>query len=290
LQLFDKVIALEDEIYAAGVAEWLRRWAADSLYMGSIPIPGSNTESLYSCDIFDFLWYLKKQEYKETTIEESYSKVLKNIAKKCDLNDPEAVNEFIAKKHVSSGRKELIVNCYVNYCNYKGLSFNVPRYKRVDKIPYVPLEKDIEALITSLPRKLSIFARVVKETGARPGEIWSLNWEDIDYSKNVIRINYPEKGSRARAIKVSGQTFSLLSKLPRNNKFVFRSYPKAKLKNLLSYFIRKKKQISAKLCNPQLTKITWKSLRHFKGTMEYHRTKDILYVKELLGHVIYKTP
>lgn len=106
------------------MAEWFRRWAADSLHMGSIPIPGSSTESLYSSDIVDFLWHLKKQGYKDTTIEESYSKVLKNIAKNCDLNNPEAVSEFVAKKHVSSGRKELIVNCYLNYCKYKGLSFN----------------------------------------------------------------------------------------------------------------------------------------------------------------------
>ena len=39
----DKVIALKAEVYVAGVAEWLRRWAADSLYMGSIPIPSSTT-------------------------------------------------------------------------------------------------------------------------------------------------------------------------------------------------------------------------------------------------------
>jgi integrase len=140
-------------------------------------------------------------------------------------------------------------------------------------------------LIASLPRKLSIFTRVVKETGARSGEIWSLTWEDVDFERNIIQINYPEKGSRARSIKVNGQTISVLSRLPRNSRFVFRSSPENKLKNFLSYFIRKKKQIAPKLCNPILKAITWRSLRHFKGTMEYHKTKDILYVKELLGHV-----
>ena len=33
-----------------------------------------------------------------------------------------------------------------------------------------------------------------------------------------------------------------------------------------------------------LNKISLKTFRHFKATMEYHRTKDILYVKEILGH------
>jgi hypothetical protein len=31
-------------------------------------------------------------------------------------------------------------------------------------------------------------------------------------------------------------------------------------------------------------KITFRTLRHFKATYEYHRTKDILFVKEILGH------
>jgi hypothetical protein len=38
------------------------------------------------------------------------------------------------------------------------------------------------------------------------------------------------------------------------------------------------------LGNPRLMKIKLKTFRHWKATMEYHRTKDILYVKELLGH------
>ena len=49
--------------------------------------------------------------------------------------------------------------------------------------------------------------------------------------------------------------------------------------------MRERKHISQFLNNPKVQNITWKSLRHFKATMEYSRTKDILYVKELLGHV-----
>jgi len=47
----------------------------------------------------------------------------------------------------------------------------------------------------------------------------------------------------------------------------------------------RRKVIANKLQNPRICLISFKSLRHFKATMEYHRTKDILYVKELLGHV-----
>lgn len=40
----------------------------------------------------------------------------------------------------------------------------------------------------------------------------------------------------------------------------------------------------AELQNPRLLKITFHTLRHWKATIEYHKTKSILHVKELLGH------
>jgi hypothetical protein len=135
----DRVISFfYNGLWHAGVAEWFRRQPAELFYKGSIPFPSSTTESLYSGDIIDFLWHLKKQGYKDTSIKESYSKILKNIAKNCDLNNPDAVNEFVARKHVSCCRKELIVNCYKNYCKYRGLCYNLPRYKRVNKIHMFP--------------------------------------------------------------------------------------------------------------------------------------------------------
>ena len=36
--------------------------------------------------------------------------------------------------------------------------------------------------------------------------------------------------------------------------------------------------------NPRLNQITFHTLRRWKATMEYHRTKDILHVKRMLGH------
>jgi len=36
-------------------------------------------------------------------------------------------------------------------------------------------------------------------------------------------------------------------------------------------------------------KITFITLRHWKGTMEYHKTKDILHVKNILGHKAIKS-
>jgi site-specific recombinase XerC len=45
-----------------------------------------------------------------------------------------------------------------------------------------------------------------------------------------------------------------------------------------------RKDAAKRLGNPRLNSISFRTLRHFKATMEYHRTKDILHVIQLLGH------
>jgi site-specific recombinase XerD len=41
---------------------------------------------------------------------------------------------------------------------------------------------------------------------------------------------------------------------------------------------------NAKLGNPRLLKITLRTMRHFKATMEYAKTRDIHHVMAVLGH------
>lgn len=54
----------------------------------------------------------------------------------------------------------------------------------------------------------------------------------------------------------------------------------SKLKYFRKTFITQRKRIASKLQNPKINRITFHTLRHFYGTTEYYRTKDILYVKE----------
>ncbi|MEM3785730.1 MAG: tyrosine-type recombinase/integrase, partial [Candidatus Bathyarchaeia archaeon] len=49
-------------------------------------------------------------------------------------------------------------------------------------------------------------------------------------------------------------------------------------------FERYRNRAAFKLGNPRLLQITFHTLRHWKATMEYAKTKDILHVMQLLGH------
>ena len=72
----------------------------------------------------------------------------------------------------------------------------------------------------------------------------------------------------------------MLNNLPRKSERVF----PATLSAIKANFYLQRKTIARKLGNPRLLKISLHTLRYWKGTMEYHKTRDILYVKELLGH------
>ena len=50
-------------------------------------------------------------------------------------------------------------------------------------------------------------------------------------------------------------------------------------------FLKGRKRIAKRLGNPRLLRIHFHTLRHWKATTEYHKTKDILHVKNMLGHV-----
>jgi hypothetical protein len=49
-------------------------------------------------------------------------------------------------------------------------------------------------------------------------------------------------------------------------------------------FTLQRKRIAHKLKNLRLARITFKIFRHWKGTVEYHRIKDIVHAMQTLGH------
>ena len=230
--------------------------------------------------LFNFAWWMKKQGYAESTIE-SRVKLLRVLAKRgANLYDPESVKEIIAKQDWSLGRKENAVYAYSTFLKMTGGRWDPPKYKRVEKLPWVPLEVEVDQLIAGCSRKVATFLQLLKETGMRPGEAWQLRWADVDFEKGTVSVT-PEKGSKPRIFKISSKLEAMLKALPQDREYVFKS---GRLEHFACNFRKQRRRIAAKLKNPRINRITFKTLRHFKATMEYHRTRDILHVMEVLGH------
>ncbi|MGC8896566.1 MAG: tyrosine-type recombinase/integrase [Candidatus Bathyarchaeia archaeon] len=230
--------------------------------------------------IVEFLWHLRKEGYSKKTIE-VYGKRLSQLAKSCNILDPEEVKEFIAERETwNNTTKLLTVEVYKAFTNFLGIPFKAPRYQQQVKIPLIPLEQEIDALIAGCSRKIATILQLLKETGMRIGEARSLEWTDIDLERGIITLNSPEKNSKPRMFKISARLVGMLNALSKTGKGPF----KGNMVNLYRDFETQRRNIADKLQNSRIEKITFHTLRHWKATMEYAKTKDILYVMHLLGH------
>ena len=115
----------------------------------------------------------------------------------------------------------------------------------------------------------------------RCGEAKRLQWINIDFEKNIITLNDPEKHSNPRMWKVNQKLMDMLSAMPKNSQRVFGD---SSIFSMKTTFTKARKRLALKLQNPRLSNISFHTLRHWKAKLEYHRTKYLYYVKQFIGH------
>jgi len=197
-----------------------------------------------------------------------------------DLLNPELIKAIIASQTWSNSTKIQMIAAYKKFAIFNNIKWTPPKYEIIRKLPFIPLEKEIDEFIACTGKKMSVILQLLKETGARIGEALRIEWTDIDFEKRVIVINKPEKHGNAREIKVSEKLMAMLNRLPKDRVNVLGS----SLQVVRNSFCAQRKNAAIKLNNPRLLRIHFHTFRHWKATIEYHRTKDILYVMKLLGH------
>ncbi|MEM3728785.1 MAG: tyrosine-type recombinase/integrase [Candidatus Bathyarchaeia archaeon] len=233
--------------------------------------------------VLEFLWWTQKQGLAYETIRGYHSCLRALMNKGANLLDPESVKEILAvEKRWSPNRRRNVINSYTKFLNFLGFSWQKPKCHVPKKLPsFIPMEAEIDALIAGSNKTLACFLQLIKETAMRAGEAFRLKWTDIDFERRIVVLNDPEKGSSSRVWKISTKLVEMLNSLPRKGEKVFPNKSLASLKNT---FIVTRKRLAHKLQNPRLLRIGFHTIRHWKATMEYHKTRDILYVKNMLGH------
>ncbi len=204
---------------------------------------------------------------------------LKQLSKEADLTDPEKVKSVIANKPWSNNTKRNNVKVYAGFLNFLKIQWIKPTYYEQEVIPFIPTEAEIDHLIGASSKRISALLQIMKETGARVGEVSQLQWRDIDAEHKTVNIK-AEKGSHARILPISDKLLIMLSQIPRKADRIF---PTAK-NGLRTSFSHTRKRVATKLQNPRILQIHFHTLRHWKGTMEYHKTKDCKHVQRILGH------
>ena len=172
---------------------------------------------------------------------------------------------------------------YNSYAEINGLSWNLPHFRVEDKLPKIPTEEKINQIIVRARGKYVLVFSVLRDTGMRPIELERARVRDIDLDTGVITVR-TAKGGLGRSLKVKAQTLAMLKEYLGKHSFGLNDRPFPKRKKMTGRWVRLRNTVAAKLMDPTFRTIRLYDLRHFVGTMTYHRTKDILYTQRKLGH------
>jgi integrase len=239
-------------------------------------------------DIFSFKLEQQKNGRADETIR-SRIQSLRQVSQLCDINNPEIIklwlsdtkneNHFEKPCTWNNKTKTKFVDTYSAYLKYKQIQWTKPSYTINAKLPFIPTEQEIDLLISGSGKVLSAVLQCLKETGIRIGELTQLTPKDLDTERKTLNIT-PEKGSNPRILPISDKLIGMINNLPKVHKTIFQPHKDT----LRDYLCTQRKQLAEKLNNPRLQQIGFHTLRHWKGTMLYHETKDLRHVQKILGH------
>ncbi len=243
-------------------------------------------------EILDFKLDQQKNGRAEETIQ-ARIQTLRQVSKICDLNDPEIIKLWLADQknehHFTktctwkNSTKRKFIDTYTAFLRYIFQTWTPPKYTINEKIPFIPTEQEIDILIAGCSKLMSTILQTLKETGMRIGELTQLTPESLDLQRKVVNIT-PEKGSNPRILPISDKLIGMINNLPHDPRAQYKTVFQPNKGILRDSLSAQRKTIAKRLNNPRLLRITFHTLRHWKGTMEYHDKKDLRYVQKILGH------
>ena len=211
-------------------------------------------------------------------------KALTYLSKHADLNNPEAVKHYIARIQSGNGYKHNLSLAYDKYCRYYQIEWHPTYYKRTSKPIRIPTKEQIEILCASAGKILSLKLCLSKQTGLRPVELCTLKVRDVDRQTRTVypftaKYGAPRKLRISESLNARIQAHIVRHSLQPHDKLFNGNaqYYGAKYR-------QHRNQVADKLNKPELRTIRLYDFRHYFATMLYHKTKDILFVKQQLGH------
>lgn len=187
-------------------------------------------------------------------------------------------------KPASKSRALSTYRCFLHFLIHeKGLkgfqSHEFPHVRRTQTLPRVMSYDEVHAILKSESKALS-FVEMLYATGGRVSEICSLEWKDIDFSRNEIRVL--GKGRRMRVIPLARELKAKLQVVAAQGRYVFPS-PRDPQKALDPRQARRWiREMSLEVAmgrrvHPHL-------FRHSLATHLLDEGADLRFIQELLGH------
>jgi integrase len=126
---------------------------------------------------------------------------LKHLAKHSNLDNPESVKEYIAKKNCANSQKTNLVKSYNYYAVVNGIQWIKPYYTHERKLPKIPTTEQIKKLIASASPRYATILKILSETGIMPHELSRISLRDIDLERGLLNVQ-GYKGHNSRVFKL----------------------------------------------------------------------------------------
>ncbi len=226
---------------------------------------------------------LKNNAKSDSTIK-FVDKALRRISQFADLDNPEEVKRSIANLETADSYKRNLCFAYKQYCDYYKIVWEKPIYYQEPKAIRIPTTAQLDMLIAISGKIMSIKLSLSKETGLRPIEVCNLKVKDIDLQQRIVYPTTAKHGS-ARALKISNS----LTEMLRTHIDKHALNPTAKLfkgdsDNYGKHYRLHRNKLAERLHKPELKNIRLYDFRHYFATTLYAKTRDILFVKQQMGH------
>jgi integrase len=187
---------------------------------------------------------------------------------------------LIARKQCLNSHKEGYVKAYKHYADFYKIDYVKPRFKCERKLPRIPTKEAIMNVISASSKRYSIIFRLLMETGIMPFELANVSRRDIDFDRQTLAVR-GFKGHNSRVFRLKDETAAMLKEYLTEN-LGEKPFPDADWMG--SVWRRVRNKLAQKLKDPGIKCIRLYDLRHFYATTLYHKSKDILLVKQQLGH------
>lgn len=211
-------------------------------------------------------------------------KALYFLAKNCNLNNPEEVKTFIANRKATNHYKRNLCIAYNKFVLHNKLEWQMPIYIQPSKLPNIPKTETLKQLISYARKNLAVKLMISMETGLRPVEVMNLKVKDVNLENRTITPTTAKHGS-ARILKISNTTKDLLKRhIVKYKRTSTDEIFKGDAERYGRQYRQMRNNLAEKLENPAIRQIRLYDLRHYFATMLYSKTRDILYVKQQLGH------
>jgi len=216
---------------------------------------------------------------------ESTRKALRIIEKHANLDKPEIVKLYISRKECSDGFKANLCNAYARHCKYYKIEWEKPKYTPETRQIRVPTKEKVEMLIAHAGRKMAVKIAISAETGLSPFELVNLKAKDVDLEQRVIYPRTAKHGAARPPLRISSKLQAMLKEYIARDDIepddkLFNTTPR----NYSKMFRVTRNALAEKVHDPMIKTIRLYDLRHFYGTMEYHKTRDIVLVQARMGH------